>query len=166
LKYFLWSFFFVLFVGLAITPASETQRSADIDSFFAELHAQHIRNAEHRQRAALIKFFRHYHAVTPYPITDYINASEPNQIDYRLLPAISIAESSGGVHACGANWWGWGSCKGYNFRSVAEGIQFVTHELASGNYYRGKTIDQQLRAYNPNPAYAVSVERLMKEISP
>ena len=103
--------------------------------------------------ANLTRFFTRYHASTAY-INDYINAADKYDIDYRLLPAISVAESSAGQHACGNNWWGWQSCKGNNFVSVAQGIQFVSDQLANGNYYRGKSIDEKLRAYNPNPAYA------------
>jgi hypothetical protein len=116
--------------------------------------------------AALQTFFASHDAVSPQPITDYLNAADQNNLDYRILPAISVQESQGGVHACGNNWWGWDSCKGDNFGSVTEGIQYIAQQLASGNYYRGKTIDQKLRAYNPHPAYAGEVERLMKEISP
>jgi hypothetical protein len=113
----------------------------------------------------LVVFFDHYRASTAY-INDYLNAADANQIDYRLLPAISIAESSGGIHACGNNWWGWQSCKGDNFGSVAAGIQYVAGQLDNGHYYRGKTIEEKLRAYNPNPAYAPRVQQFMREIAP
>jgi hypothetical protein len=115
--------------------------------------------------AALTSFFSRYHAVNPQPITDYLNAADANNLDYRILPSISIAESSGGQHACGNNWWGWKSCKGSDFASVADGVQYIDGQLASGTFYRGKTTEEKLRAYNPNPAYAVKVEQLMKEIS-
>lgn len=112
----------------------------------------------------LTRFFDHYHGSTAY-INDYLNAADKNQIDYRLLPAISIAESSGGKHACGFNWWGWNSCKGDNFSSVAQGIQFVSGQLANGHYYKGKTIEQKLHAYNPNVEYASKIIGFMKDIS-
>lgn len=40
-----------------------------------------------------------------------------------LLSVIAALESSGGVHACGFNAWGIGSCKGYNYSSWEEGIE-------------------------------------------
>jgi hypothetical protein len=135
------------------------------DDFFTNLAIQHVRNIEHRKRADLVHFFDRYRAAKPYPITAYINASEKYGVDYRLLPAISIAESSGGLHACGNNWFGWQSCKGSDLGSVADYIQYVSQQLANGVYYRGKTIDQKLRAYNPNPAYTLRVEQFMREIS-
>jgi hypothetical protein len=50
------------------------------------------------------------------------------------------------------------------FGSVADCIQFVSEQLANGVYYRGKTLDQMLNAYNPNPSYAPKIKGLMKEI--
>lgn len=44
-------------------------------------------------------------------------------IDWRLLPAIAVHESSGGLHACDYNAWGYGSCKGYNFFSWVDGAR-------------------------------------------
>jgi hypothetical protein len=137
------------------------------DDFFVNLQRQHQQNVEHQKRVALIKFFQRYNAPLPYYITDYLNASNKYNLDYRLLPAISVQESGAGRHACGdgIRRWGFGSCKGYTFKNVAEGIDYVSNTLALGSYYRGKTTHQNLIAYNPNPEYAGKVERLMKEIS-
>ena len=136
------------------------------DDFFVNLQRQHQQNVEHQKRVALIKFFQRYNAPLPYYITDYLNASNKYNLDYRLLPAISVQESGAGRHACGdgIRRWGFGSCKGYTFKNVAEGIDYVSNTLALGSYYRGKTTHQNLIAYNPNPEYAGKVERLMKEI--
>ncbi len=99
-------------------------------------------------------------------IDTYIHAADQNGIDYRILPAISVQESSCGRHypLRTNNLWGWDSAR-TGFASIPEGIGFVSAQLAGGRYYAGKTIDQKLRAYNPNPVYAGKVERLMKEIS-
>jgi hypothetical protein len=149
-------------VFLLATPSPTTEKS---DDFISQLAIRHQRNIEHKERVSLINFFDHHHGKKPYPITAYLTYADQFKIDYRLLPAISVAESSAGNYSCGNNWWGWQSCRGDNFGSVAEGIQFVSRQLGAGVYYRGKTINQILRAYNPNPAYAVEVEKLIKEIS-
>jgi hypothetical protein len=59
---------------------------------------------------------------------------------------------------------GWNSAN-TGFKNVPEGIDFVARQLSGGSFYKGKTINQKLRVYNPNPAYAGKVEKLMKEIS-
>jgi hypothetical protein len=132
---------------------------------FRQVAIQHQINIEHHKEVSLINFFDHYHGQKPYPISAYLTYASRYQIDYRLLPAISAIESQAGRHACGNNWWGWQSCKGNNFSSVPEGIEFVSQKLGTGNHYRGKSTINKLRAYNHNPSYAPEVERLIKEIS-
>ncbi|MBM3940455.1 MAG: hypothetical protein FJ318_06135 [SAR202 cluster bacterium] len=46
-----------------------------------------------------------------------------------LLAAIAVWESSGGRHACGANWWGYASC-GVEFASIEGGAEIVARTLA------------------------------------
>jgi hypothetical protein len=118
--------------------------------------------------AALTTFFS-THKCPSYSldlISDYLNAADQDNLDYRLLPAISIIESSCGRHACPNNFWGWNSCKGSTFTDPAAGIYFIADKLENGDYYRGKTIEQKLHAYNPNPQYAPKVLQLMREIEP
>ena len=97
-------------------------------------------------------------------IDDYISSADKYNIPYSLLPAISVIESTCGRHQQFNNWWGFWSAT-HGFTSVPQGIDFVSSQLASGRYYKDKTINQKLRAYNPNPEYAGKVERFMKEIS-
>ncbi|PYT11356.1 MAG: hypothetical protein DMG59_26660, partial [Acidobacteria bacterium] len=61
------------------------------------------------------------------------------------------------------NHWGWDFAR-TGFESVPSGIDFVARQLAKGRYYRGKTVDEKLHAYNPNPQYAREVKQLMLEI--
>lgn len=118
--------------------------------------------ADHRW-SNLHQFFSKYKCPEPHYEDAYIQAANTYNLDYRLLPAISIIESTCGKHQRYSNWWGfWSATKGFD--SVPEGIDFVSSQLASGRYYKDKTINQKLRAYNPNPEYAGKVERLMKEI--
>ena len=77
--------------------------------------------------------------------------AEKHDIDWRLLPAIAIRESSGGKFACKNNPFGWDSCK-TNFKSVNEAIEVVARNLGGNNprtqkYYTGETMEK-LYSYN------------------
>jgi hypothetical protein len=108
-------------------------------------------------------FFVTHNCPAPYHVHDYLRAADQNGIDYRILPALSVRESTCGRYARLNNRWGWDSAR-TGFESVAHGIHYIAHELAFARAYRGKTIDQKLRAYNPNPSYVQQVKRLMNEI--
>lgn len=114
--------------------------------------------------ASLNKFFETYKCPKPYYVEDYIRYANQDHIDYRLLPSISIAESTCGEHEIKNNWWGWQSGKGNGFNSVPSGIEFLSKQLESNHYYLGKTNYQKLRSYNPNPSYAQEVLKLINSI--
>lgn len=100
--------------------------------------------------------------------------ADNNDIDWRLLPAIAVRESTGGKNACDKvknNSFGWGSCK-IGFNSDEEAIETVAKNLGGNNpntarHYDNKTIKQILRAYNPPsivPHYVGQVMSIMKDI--
>jgi hypothetical protein len=102
--------------------------------------------------------------------------AEKNGLDWRLLPAISVRESTGGRHKCkkaSFSSFGWGSCK-INFDSHDEEIEVVAKNLGGNNpkterHYEGKTIKGILQAYNPPaivPKYADQVMKIMGDIGP
>ncbi len=102
--------------------------------------------------------------------------AEKNGIDWRLLPAIAVIESTGGKFACkGAthSFFGWGSCK-INFKSKEQAIEIVAMNLGGNNpntdhHYAGKTVKEILEAYNPPsivPNYAKKVMKVMSVIGP
>lgn len=97
-----------------------------------------------------------------------------NNIDWRLLPAIAVRESTGGKNACDKvknNPFGWNSCK-VGFNSLDEAIETVAKNLGGNNpntahHYDNKTIRQILHAYNPPyivPRYAEQVISIMNTI--
>jgi hypothetical protein len=99
-----------------------------------------------------------------------------NGIDYRLLPAIAMRESTGGIHACkkvANSPFGWGSCK-ISFKTMDESIETVGRNLGGNNpntdhHYADKTVKQILQKYNPPSVvanYAYEVMDIMKDISP
>ncbi len=103
-----------------------------------------------------------------------VEEAEKNNIDWRLLPAIAVRESTGGKHACkGATYsaFGWGSCK-IDFDSHEEAIEVVARNLGGNNpntdhFYAGKTTEEILKTYNPPSVvknYAAQVMRIMDTI--
>jgi len=111
----------------------------------------------------LAAFFERYQCPQPYFIHDYLLAADSYAIDYRLLPAISVRESTCGRHHRLTNRWGWDVPR-TGFESVPDGIDYIAAKLAAGRPYKGKTLKHKLRAYNPYPQYATQIVRLMREI--
>jgi len=100
--------------------------------------------------------------------------ADANDLDWRLLPAISVRESTGGKDACDKvknNPFGWGSCK-IGFDSINGAIETVAQNLGGNNpntatHYDNKTTEQILHAYNPPsvvPHYAKQVMSIMNAI--
>src|SRR3989344_7207672 len=94
--------------------------------------------------------------------------AKKHELDWRLVAAIAVRESTGGKHACKKvenNPFGWGSCK-IGFDSVEESIETVARNLGGNNpktarHYDNKSTIQILRAYNPPsivPKYAEQEE--------
>lgn len=105
----------------------------------------------------------------------FVEEADKNDIDWRLLVAISGQESTFGIHACKKatnSFLGYGSCK-INFKSVDEAIERVSASLggnleSTARHYGGnKTTLQILQKYNTViPGYQAQVMRLMKKIDP
>lgn len=95
--------------------------------------------------------------------------AEKNDIDWRLLPAIAMRESTGGKFACktvGFNAWGWHSCKS-GFNSYDEAIKKMAEHLGGNHpktkhYYADKTTVQILRTYNPPSVVAKYADQVVK----
>jgi len=98
----------------------------------------------------------------------FIQVADDNGIDWRLLPAISVKESSGGKHMCKNNPFGWASCK-VQFASLNEAIETVGRNLGGNNprtkvYYKGNTWEK-LYSYNGTvePEYPDRVVQIMEK---
>ncbi len=100
--------------------------------------------------------------------------AEKNDLDWRLVPAIAVRESTGGKFECKKadyNPFGWGSCK-IDFSSTDHAIEIISKNLGGNNpntahHYDNKTTIQILRAYNPPsvvPRYAQQVIAIMDAI--
>jgi hypothetical protein len=122
--------------------------------------------AEFNSKVAKI---RKYLANRNSPLADYaeefVKAADHYGIDYRLVAAISIVESGGGIKNFKPyNAWGWGT---RGFSSFKEGIWAVSEGL--GKYYAGGRTTPQTIAptYCPPNAtdWANKVSYVMKVIS-
>ncbi len=102
----------------------------------------------------------------------FVKEADKNNIDWRLLAAISGQESTFGRHACKKatnSFLGYGSCK-INFKSADEAIERVSASLGGNDdntdqHYAGKNTVQILRKYNSViPNYPKQVIKIMKMI--
>lgn len=121
-------------------------------------------------------FFEKYNAPLEGYGMKFAVEAKKNGIDWRLLPAIAMRETTGGKQACKNpkapnNNFGWGSCK-IGFESVDKSIEHISKTLSGNNpnakYYKdGMTSDQILKKYNPDsivPGYSKQVVKIMKMI--
>ena len=97
-----------------------------------------------------------YFAKRDMPLEGYgaklVKVAEDNNLDWRLLPAIAVKESTGGKFACYNNPFGWGSCK-IKFKNFDAAIETVAMNLGGNNpkteqYYKGTTTKEKLHHYN------------------
>ena len=96
-----------------------------------------------------------------------VKEAEKNNLDWRLLPAIAIKESTGGKFACYNNPFGWGSCK-ISFKNFDDAIETVARNLGVNNpnteqYYKDKTTREKLHHYNNSvvPTYTAEILKFM-----
>jgi hypothetical protein len=133
--------------------------------------------ADDQKKADIIDaFFASYDAPLEGYGIKFVTEADKNNIDWRLLPAIAMRESTGGKSACKSvsnSVFGYGSCK-LGFKSIDESIEIVSRSLGgnnpnTANSYAGKTTTQILKKYNPDsiiPGYSKQVVKLMKMIDP
>jgi len=145
----------VMFAGLLASPVLPHP-----------LENAHVKDAPTDPRLALLsRFFEDRNAPAKEHVRDFILAADRNDLDWRLLPSISVVESGGGKEFKNNNILGWGSCT-EKFPSVKAGIHAVANRLATSKLYRHKSIEGILRTYNSNADYPARVKRVMYRISP
>lgn len=94
---------------------------------------------------------------------DFLSAADRNGLDWRLLPSISMVETSGGKTDKNNNIFGWNSGRS-RFSSVHAAIRTIAAKLSTSRLYRHKDVDQILRTYNKRPQYAERVKTMMRTI--
>ena len=90
---------------------------------------------------------------------EFVLAAEANELDWRLLPAIAVQESTGGLQACHSdrfNVFGWASCNTDDYKkfsSYKDAIWTIASHLGGNkestkDYYDGGTTREILYSYN------------------
>ena len=105
-------------------------------------------------------FFGKRHSPMMQFATELVAAADRNGLDWRLLPSISIVESSGGKAYRNNNVFGWLSGQ-RRFSSLEAGIQYVADRLAHSRIYRDRSTMEKMVAFNPVPGYQRRIQRVM-----
>ncbi len=108
----------------------------------------------------------------------FAKEADKHDLDWRLLPAIAVIETTGGKNLCKSlpkeknkNPFGWGSCK-IGFPTFDKAIEVIALNLSGDNpntakHYDGKTTKEILEKYNPpsvKPGYSNKVMGVMEAI--
>jgi hypothetical protein len=145
---------FLLVAGLLAAPATVSVQ---------QYQASPVVKQNDPRLSRLQKFFGDRDCPLRDSAKDFLVAADQNHLDWRLLPSISIIESSGGKYYGNNNVFGWGSCK-EKFTSVRAGIHYVAAQLGKSRRYKDKDIDSKLQMYNPLPEYSQRVKAVMRSI--
>ena len=124
----------------------------------------------------LAELFRRYKSpLEPYAKT-FIEEADANKIDWRILPAISVVESTAGKHVpkhSPYNVFGWGCSTGakcIKFDSYPDAIKTVAFALGNKRAYkefqRTGSIDSLSRRYcgGDSKAWATKLKKVMDQI--
>jgi|SRR5579871_2456637 len=147
---------FLLVAGLIVLPASVSS---------SQEFTPRVMYPDDPRLQRLVDFFEKRDSPLSHHAVDFLIAADENALDWRLLPSISMVESSGGKDYRNNNVFGWDSCN-EGFTSVREGIHFVAGQLANSRRYRNKSLDAKLRTYNPDPDYPNRVKAFMRTLAP
>jgi hypothetical protein len=145
---------FLLAAGLLAVPVTLSVQ---------QYKASPVVNQSDPRLSRLQKFFGDRESPLRDSAKDFLVAADMNKLDWRLLPSISIIESSGGKYYGNNNVFGWNSCK-EKFTSVRAGIHYVAAQLGKSRRYKGKDLDSKLQIYNPVPEYGQRVKAVMRAI--
>lgn len=151
----------VVFAGLlAVPPVGQ--------EYLQVVVAQEDPSQEDREDprlARLEEFFRDMASPIGHLAADFITAADLNNLDWRLLPSISVIESGAGKDYRNNNIFGWDSCRA-SFDSVREGIHTVARRLSHSRLYKHKNLDALLQTYNADEDYATRVKTVMEKLGP
>ncbi|MFH1608841.1 MAG: hypothetical protein ABH951_02370 [Patescibacteria group bacterium] len=152
------------------------QMNIEADGFFAFNQAfnQEAKTLENKAEA-IDAYFRSYDMPLEGMGMTMVVEAEKNNLDWRLLAAIAVNESTGGKFACKTvtyNSFGWGSCK-IGFNSNEEAIATIATNLGGNNpktshHYAGKDTIEILNSYNPPkiaPKYVGQIMHIMNHFS-
>jgi hypothetical protein len=113
----------------------------------------------------LHQFFSRLHCPVRDLSEEFVHAADDNDLDWRLLPSISIIESSGGKAYRNNNIFGWANGD-WPFPTIRAGLHQVAFRLGKSILYRNRSTEEKLKLYNPDEAYPGRVQEVMQMISP
>ena len=158
-------------IVLAILPVLSTGTIPSLDLSATTNSTNTISITRQQKADAIDSFYKSRSMPLAGQGMNFVLASEKFGLDWRLLPAISVRESSGGKADIGNNPFGWGSCK-IKFASYRDAMEAVAKNLGGANpgtarYYAGKTSKEKLYYYNGTvlASYPDEVLAIMKMIS-
>lgn len=174
---------FVVFPMLAMTaplPSLEATGNISVNIQTVSNEVSVITTQEDEFRKVKADAIDNYFASKNAPLSGYgmkfVTEAEKNNLDWRLLPAIAMRETTGGKFACKNpnapyNNFGWHSCK-KGFNSVDESFEYISMTLGGNNpkapyYKKGMSSEQILKKYNPDsiiPGYSKQVIKIMDTI--
>jgi hypothetical protein len=123
------------------------------------------RAVEDPRTVRLHHFLNRLHCPVKDLAEEFVQAADDNDLDWRLLPSISVIESGGGKAYKNNNVMGWANGD-WVFPTVRAGIHQVANRLGKSFIYRDRSTDEKLHLYNPNEDYPGRVEEVMNMISP
>lgn len=177
---FLQSFIIIPFLATSLNFGSlATVTQANAEELLASLTSEssHTDSDSFKTEAEMIDS---YFASRDLPLAGngmkLVLAAHEAGLDWRLIPAIAMRESTGGEHACKSvanNYWGWHSCKS-GFETLDVAITTMAKHLSgthpnTAKYYAGKSTKQILQTYNPDSivkGYSDQVIAIMNAIGP
>ena len=142
----------VLVAGLATLPATLSR-------------AEYFCPPPDPRLTSLQRFFEKGNCPAERYSEQFLQIADEYDLDWRLLPSISLVETGGGRDARNNNLFGWKNGRA-DFSSVDEGIRTVAATLAKSKLYRHKSLEQKLRTYNGYDHYPVAVRSVMRQIHP
>jgi hypothetical protein len=145
----------IMAAGFIAIPASLSQAEQPV-------HSNECRQDDPRLER-LRRFFRNMHSPLEKLASAFLSEADEHKLDWRLLPSLSVVESTAGRASHGNNVFGWNNGKS-TFRSITEGIHVVATSLESSPIYRNKGLIQKLQTYNRNPKYVSTVQTAMRQI--
>lgn len=155
----------VLAVPLSVqTERLATRKVVPQQASLGEAAIQHRPMADPRI-IRLKQFFSRLHCPVLYLAEDFVRAADDNDLDWRLLPSISVVESGGGKQFRNNNIFGWNQ-GAEAFPTLRSGIHEVAFKLGHSPLYRNRDVVGKLRIYNPDENYAQLVLTVMNRVSP
>lgn len=156
---------------MAIPSVSVSSNIGSLDTTSVAKEERSVEDVRKMRAEAINAYFKERSMPLQGTGMTFVLVAEKYGLDWRLLPAIGVRESSGGKQACGYNPFGWGSCKLHNYYGYEEAIESLGKNLGGANkntarYYAGKNTYEKLYYYNGTvvPSYPDEVIAIMDKI--